>query len=131
VAGEMRAVISCPLSVSISARKKWTLNLNSYRVAHYQILNKAKISFFKDVLPQIAKMLPAEKITVSFVLYRKDQRKCDTTNICAIVDKFLMDALVTIGKIKDDDYTHVVSTQYSFGGIDKANPRVEAIITGE
>lgn len=121
-------ILSCPLSVWIGPKDEFTINLNQYRNAHYQTLNKAKIEFKRVMFPQVRLLPVMEKIKVHFTLYRKDNRLCDTSNICSIVEKFLLDAIVESGKLKDDNYKYHVFSSCEFGGIDKVNPRVEAHI---
>jgi hypothetical protein len=118
----------CPLSVPVTKRKRWTLNLNNYRNTYYQTLNKAKINFFNEMREQIAKLPRMNKVEVTFTLWRKDHRRVDTRNICIIVDKFLMDAIVKMKKLPDDDYAHDVRATYEFGGVDPKRPRVTVTI---
>jgi len=51
-------------------------------------------------------------------------------NVGAVVDKFFCDALVTAGKIKDDDYKYLPVFGFKFGGIDKKRPRCEIMLRG-
>lgn len=89
--------------------KKFALNLNVYRNAHYQVLNKAKIIFKNQLLseyPELEK-IKASKIEVGYLIERCDNKKFDTMNVLSIVDKFFLDALVEFGCIPDDNYNHV------------------------
>lgn len=89
--------------------KKFSLNLNVYRNAHYQTLNKAKIIFKNQLLadyPELKK-INASKIEVGYLIERCDNKKFDTMNVISIVDKFFLDALVELGCIPDDDYNCV------------------------
>jgi len=110
-------------------KKKFSLNLNIYRNTHYTVLNIAKQNY-KMVMSRQVMFLPTmERIKLEFVLYPKTRARMDLANCCCIHDKFIADALVDYGKIEDDDYLHVVESKYSFGKLDKKNPRVEIIIT--
>lgn len=89
--------------------KKFALNLNVYRNAHYQTLNKAKIIFKNKLLvdyPELLK-IKAQRVEVGYFIERCNNRIFDTKNIESIVDKFFMDALVEFGCIPDDNYNYV------------------------
>lgn len=89
--------------------KKIKLNLNVYRNLHYQVNNKAKIIFKEKLLndyPELS-LIRSDSIHVNYDIIPNNKQKFDTMNIVSIVDKFFLDALVNIGCIPDDDYTHV------------------------
>lgn len=89
--------------------KKFALNLNVYRNAHHQVLNKAKIEFKNQLFylyPEV-KNIKASKIEVGYLIERCDNKKFDTMNVISIVDKFFFDALVEFGCIPDDNYNYV------------------------
>lgn len=121
--------ISVPLSVPVSKRKFFSLNLNIYRNAHYQVLNKAKTAFTDSVITRLKKIPVQEKITLTYTIFLPNKRKADISNIGSIVDKFFSDALVDAGVIPDDNYTYLTHVQFFFGGIDRIDPRVEVTIT--
>lgn len=90
--------------------KKFALNLNVYRNAHYQVLNKAKIIFKNQLLayyPEIQK-IKAHQVEIGYYIERCDKRVFDTMNIISIVDKFFLDALVEFGCISDDNFKYVL-----------------------
>lgn len=118
--------IMCPLSVPVSSRKHFILNLNNYRNTHGKSLNKAKKAYFHEVKRQIKRLPGWKKVAVRFTLFPRNRRRMDTSNVCSIHEKFLMDAVVKCNKLPDDDYHHHVKTTYLFGEVDKQNPRVEA-----
>lgn len=121
-------VLSLPLSVQQSKTKVFQLNLNIYRNAHYQTLNKVKTSFQEQVAPLLKNLPPLQQVSLSYELYPQSHRLCDVANICSVVDKFFSDALVNLGYIADDNYQHVLGVQYLFGSVDSKNPRVEVTI---
>lgn len=88
-------------------KKKFYLNMNIYRNAHYQVLNKAKIEFKKMMYPALPIGLNLNKIKVHYTVYYSDKRRFDLMNVVSVVDKFLMDALVEYEIIHDDNYTIV------------------------
>ena len=122
-------LITLPLAVPVTkGGRLWQLNLNQYRNTHYQTLNKAK-SAFKEAIEDQLKALPfLERIAITYTLFPKNAQLCDTSNVCAIQDKFFCDALKECKRIADDNYKIVLGTQYLFGAIDRQNPRVEARI---
>lgn len=123
-----------PLKVSYYTTKKgehrwFTLNLNPYRNAQHHILNNSKIKYKELMQSQIDK-LPVlnEPIHITYTLFPATNRLCDVSNVCCIVDKFFMDALVEAGKLSDDNYKAVPTILYEFGSVDRTNPRVEITI---
>ncbi len=119
-------VVICPLSVPVSKKKKFILNINNYRSAHYQVLSKAKREYLKAVKSQILRLPGWERVKVKFTVFPKDQRRMDISNVTSIHSKFLLDAVVTLGKLSDDDFRHHVGSSDEYGQVDKINPRVEA-----
>lgn len=121
-------VFCSPLSVPISKNKKFILNLNNYRNAHHQKLNKSKKAYKEAVLPQLLGCPPFNKVKIHYTLYPKTRRRTDIGNVIAIHKKYFEDVLVECGKLPDDDYTHVIGSSESFGHVDKDNGRVEIAI---
>lgn len=120
--------IHLPIKVPVSKKRDFTLNLNQYRNTHFQVLNKAKVSFEEVVGPLLKGVPRLGECELSYVLFVPTRQLCDVANICSIVDKFFSDTLVSKGKLEDDNYTIVPRITYSFGGIDKIHPRVEVTI---
>lgn len=118
-------MIKSPLSVKLSGKKKFILNLNNYRNLHYMASNTAKIQYKKDIDYQISQLFTFKKITLTYILYPATKRKTDISNVLSIHDKFFCDALVEKGVIADDDYNCIPEVNYKFGEVDKESPRVE------
>lgn len=116
--------VIAPLKVPVSKNKDFTLNLNVYRNAHYQVTNKAKIAYKESIMSQIRDLPKFDKISLRLTLFPKTNRKTDIDNICAIHSKFFLDALVELGKLPDDNYDYVDEITFMFGGVDKEQPRV-------
>lgn len=122
-------IISCPLEVP-AGNKTFRLNLNQYRRTHYQVLNKAKISFSNMVFSEVKKLPKFDPpISITYTLYDGCNRDKDLSNICCIVDKFFCDILVRLKKIPDDNRNYVDYVVYRYGGLDKQSPRCEVAIT--
>lgn len=120
--------VQSPLSVEITKKKRFTLNLNNYRNASYFLLNIAKKNYKQAVLPQLKQLPHFNKIKLTYVFYPNSRRRYDISNVCSIVDKFFSDALVESGHLDDDNYNYLPDVLYCFGSIDKDNPRVEILI---
>ena len=118
-------IICSPLRVVRSKTKFFILNLNHYRNAHYHTLNKAKSEYLLAVEEQIKNLPTYEQVRLSYTLYPENRMKCDLDNVLAIHAKFFQDVLVTLGRIPEDNYKHVLSSCQYFGEVDKTNPRVE------
>ena len=117
--------LDSPLKVPVSKNKSFILNLNNYRNAHYQTLNKAKINYKAHMWEQIDGLPVFEAVMITYRLYPGTRRRTDIGNVTSIHQKFFEDALVELGKIKDDDYFHILGSESEFVEIDKENPRVE------
>ncbi len=119
--------LSLPLSVQISRDKKFILNLNNYRNAHFQGLSKAKKLYVEQVFLAIGKQRPCFNggCQITYTLYQPTNRRVDISNPLSIVDKFACDALVELGVLPDDSNKYVQSVSFQWGGVDKNNPRCE------
>ena len=120
--------IQLPLRVPISKKKFFHLNLNQYRNAHFQVLDKAKKAFTKQMKPLLQGIPKLEKLALEYTLYPGTAQLCDTNNILSIEDKFFSDSLVEHGVLADDNYKFIADSRFLFGHIDRENPRVEVVI---
>lgn len=120
--------VDLPLRVPITKKSYFSLNLNIYRNAHYQTLNKAKIIFKEMAKEQISHLPFFTKIHIKYIIYLPNKRRCDISNIGSVVDKFFSDALVELGHLTDDNHDFLDQVTFEYGGIDPENPRVEAHI---
>src|SRR5690349_5396357 len=125
-------VISSPLSVPVTTKKRFYLNLNQYRNAHHFTLARAKVNFHEIMAPRVKSLPQFATVHLIFTLFPGSEQLVDTSNVCSIVDKFFSDVLVKCNKIKDDNRKIVLSATYRYGEIDRLNPRVEVtIVPGE
>lgn len=121
----MGHVIHSPFRIRISEKKVFALNLNVYRNENYWNLNKAKKAY-KELMREPISQLPRfDKITLKLVMYPKTRAKFDIGNVGSVVEKFFLDALTEFGKLEDDNYVFCPTVTYTFGEVDKNNPRVE------
>lgn len=123
----IRLVVPLYVTLGVRAPKKWYLNLNNYRNTHFQVLNKTKVEYGKIVKDTLSKMGIAHlnRCAIFYELYLPTQRRTDVSNVCSIVDKYFSDVLVDLEILPDDDYTHLPTVMYNFGGVDKDNPRID------
>lgn len=117
-------VIESPLSVPVSSKKKFMLNMNDYRNAHYQVLNKAKVEYKRLMRDDILQLPNMEKVSISYEITLGDNRRHDGMNICAVTSKFFLDALVEYGILSDDNMKFVLHEEWNGNGIEKNNGKV-------
>ena len=122
--------ITLPLNVYYSKNKKFILNLNNYRNAHYRILSSSKKIYTENLLLELKDLTKFTKpVTLTYIYYAKTKRRIDISNPCSVIDKFTCDALVKAGIIEDDSFKQVKEVVYKFGGFDKEKPRCELFIS--
>lgn len=126
--GVLVGTLRLPIRVPVSKKKDFILNLNQYRNTHFLVLNKAKATF-KELVADGIKPLPVmDRAFFVYTVYPQTRALSDVANYCSVVDKFFSDALVEAGKLPDDNFNFVPQVIYSFGSVDKFNPRVDVEI---
>jgi len=121
--------IDLPLEVYYTKNKKFILNLNNYRNAHYRTLSNAKKIYADNLVDRISYPKYEEPVVLTYTYYAKSKRRLDVSNPCSIIDKFTCDALVKAEVLEDDSSKQIKKVIYKYGGIDKENPRCELMIT--
>lgn len=121
--------IILPIYINTSKKKKVLVSLNWYRNAHYGIKDKVKKQYHEIVYEQLrgARKPFDKRIGVKYQLWYK-RGDCDLMNVVSVLDKFLLDALVQAGMIKDDNVNKYISCHAEVGGKDSENPRLVCII---
>ena len=111
------------------ANKTFLVNMNWYRNAHYQILNKVKIHYHDFVREQYKGEQFDDKVSVHYKIY-VGRKGTDGGNIRSIIEKFVLDGLISVGAIKNDtiDYIAKDSSEYA---LDRENPRAEVYVKDE
>lgn len=117
-----------PTSVPVSSKKKFPLNLNQYRNAHYAVLHKAKLMFHEQVHKAVKQLPRMSQVKLIYTLFTGTKQLVDVSNVCSIVDKFFSDVLVDCERIEDDNYNIVLSADYRYGGYVKGNSHVVVTI---
>ena len=116
--------VTLPLEVYYSEKKKFILNLNNYRNAHYRVLSIAKKVYTENLVERIKNFSRFDDpVSLEYIYYAKSNRRLDVSNPCSIIDKFTCDALVKAEIIEDDSFKQIKKVSYVFGGVDKDNPR--------
>ena len=106
------------------------INVNWYRNAHYHKKDKAKKKFKAMIMDQLDCLDPIKgRIQIKYTYYAKANNRPDLDNFVGTVKKFFQDALVESGLIEDDNVNIIVGNSERYGGIDKHDSRVEAVIT--
>ncbi len=121
-------MIRSPLSVQVSKKRKFILNLNTYRNTHFHVLNKAKVVYKSLITSQIEALSLYTRVKIIYTYYPKTKRRTDLGNVLSVHQKFFEDAFVEGKKIEDDDYLHIIGSIQRFGEVDKEDPRVEIVI---
>jgi len=108
------------------ANKTFLVNMNWYRNAHFQVLNKVKI-YYHQLIKEQYDGNTFNKVSVHYKIYAK-RRGTDGGNIRSIIEKFALDGLVEVGALPDDsiDYVSEDRSEYFY---DKDNPRAEVYLT--
>ena len=123
-------LISLPLflEVGTKTKKRYYINLNGYRNWCYRVSNVLKQQYKQEVEEVISTLPNMNKISMTYYIYYPNNRVIDLDNIGSISAKFFQDALVSYGKIIDDNYKFITDIKFEFGGVDKDNPRVDVLI---
>ncbi len=114
------------------------LNMNTTRNMHYHVLNKVKELFKAHVEHEVMAfrkqwgdryvLNPKSRMEFHYTIFPESNRAMDVMNPGSVIDKFTCDALVQLGVIKDDNHKIISEFHFSFGGVDKENPRCELTI---
>ena len=122
--------IDLPLEVHYSKKKKFILNLNNYRNAHYRVLSISKSLYSDNLVPRLKDFDRfTEPVSLTYTYYARSNRRLDISNPCSIIDKFTCDALVKAEILEDDSFKQIKEVVYKFGGVEKDNPRCELVIS--
>ena len=122
--------IDLPLEVHYSKKKKFILNLNNYRNAHYRVLSISKSLYSDNLVPRLKGFDRfTEPVSLTYTYYARSKRRLDISNPCSIIDKFACDALVKAEILEDDSFKQIKEVVYKFGGVEKDNPRCELVIS--
>ena len=103
-------MVDSPTRVLLNPKSKkfFELNINSYRNLHWSQLNKSKKIYQDIMIPFLMKsdshFLKMQSIEIVYQLIARNNKKFDSMNVIAIVDKYFQDVLSYVGIIKDDNW---------------------------
>ena len=113
--------------------KRHWLTMNNYRNWHHQTADTTKKLFKEAVTSQILALPDLTalwgQIHLHYTMYPPTFQRRDLMNAVSVIDKYFSDALVELGKLADDDLDNIRSLSCIAENVDKANPRMEVIIT--
>ena len=103
--------------------------MNAYRNWHYHTANKFKTEFEELVYNQIPDVFSPIKGTfaLSIGIYYKNPA-CDPSNISALIEKVVLDALQRSSVVVNDSVKYHVKTTWIVAGRDTDNPRAEVTL---
>jgi hypothetical protein len=102
-------------------------SLNWFRNAHYHDQNNMKKHYHSLVASQLGGIEVPQKYLLDMQLYYKNP-SCDGSNIVALIEKFVLDALQEFGVVINDNVRYHVGSTWRVTAQDKNNPRCEISI---
>jgi len=102
--------------------KKVLVGLNWYRNVHYISNNKVK-THFHNLVKQQYNGQKFDKVKVHYKVF-VGRMNTDGHNVRSILEKYVLDALVSCGAIVDDSLRYVKGTSSDFY-LDSEKPRIE------
>lgn len=100
------------------------VGMNFYRNAHHHIQNKMKKDFSELVKNQVNSDKKFNTFKVTYKLYYKNP-SCDGSNIIALMEKFMLDALQELGHLTNDNVNYHLGSSWEVVKKDATNPRCE------
>ena len=108
--------------------KTFLVGMNWFRNAHYHEQNKVKTHYHEligDIVPHLARINSQYSLNID--LYYKNPT-CDGSNISALMEKFVLDALQEFKVVTQDNVKFHIGTTWSVIEQDRDNPRCEITI---
>lgn len=118
-----KIVFDVPVYMNVTKKKLSLVGLNLYRNMHYRTNNFLK-KRYKDYVTSLGiKEKVSSKYYVHYTYYYKNKLS-DTPNVCAVIDKYVLDALQELGVVVQDNIGYLEYVKYITGTQDRVNPRV-------
>lgn len=121
----LKIVMPTYLLMWVNKKKRYALNLNTYRNLHFQVNNNLKKKYKEIIKEQVKEFTTSYPIEIKVIYYNWTKRKSDLENNCIVHIKYLLDALVEEHRIKTDDYDTVKRIEFVYWWYEKDNGRVE------
>ena len=108
-----------PLQFELGKKKKrkYSLNLNTYRNLHYHVNNDLKVLISEYIKNSISILPIHEPVRIDYIIYPGSKRRMDLDNM-VVIAKYVQDGLVSAGILKDDDYNHIVNISFQVDELD-------------
>jgi len=121
--------LSLPIYYTKTSRKSsktFLVSMNWFRNAYFYQQNEVKKHYHELVHLQLVKQAVRFecKYRISMKLYYK-VANIDPSNVCPLIEKFVLDALQDKKVVIQDNVKYHKSTVWEVAGIDKHNPRIE------
>lgn len=110
-------------------KRKYALNLNTYRNLHFQVNNNLKKEY-KDLIKSMIWNITTIKspAMLEIVYYNGTNRKSDLENNCIVHVKYLLDALVELWILATDDFDTIKDIHFMYWWYSKNNWHVEITV---
>lgn len=119
--------ITIPLAVHLK-NKRISLSLNTIKALHHIQYNNVK-RLVTDMVHQQLDSQDVEElkapVCLSVTMFVTDGQRKDLCNFCGVAEKFVSDAVVSYGILRDDDVRYIKRVEYVFGGKDGGEARTE------
>jgi Holliday junction resolvase RusA-like endonuclease len=124
----LKIIMPTYLLMWVNKKRRYALNLNTYRNLHFQVNNNLKKKYKELIREQVKEFATSGQIEIKAIYYNWTKRKSDLENNCIVHIKYLLDALVEEHRIKTDDYDTVKRIEFIYWWYEKDNGRVEIYI---
>lgn len=116
-----------PIYWQQTSSKTVLVGMNAYRNWHYHTSNNFKKEFTQLVASQLDSCIISSPYKLEMRLFYKNPN-CDASNVVALIEKVVLDALQTSNIIEDDTVKHHLGSSWTVVSQDKTNPRCEITI---
>lgn len=110
--------------------KTTLVSMNWYRNAYYYAQNSMKKDFHELVHKQLGEHKIEGKFRLNLDIYYKNVN-CDGSNVAALIEKFVLDALQQSNTIVNDNVKYHIGSTWKVIGQSRDNPRCLITIIDE
>lgn len=104
--------------------KSFLVGLNWWRNAYHHEQNEVKKHYHALIAVSVLPSPVSGPFQLEILLYYKNSAS-DGSNVCPMMEKYILDALQELNIVKQDNVKYHYGTIWSIGGQDTSNPRVE------
>ena len=119
-----------PLQIRMTKRTVFRYNMNVFMRIHWRKLAQ----MVKALNPIIKQGIPENTIQITepchilFVYYAPNKIKRDLSNMCAVLDKMVIDTLTKEGVFIDDNVNVIGNVHYHYGGMLKGSHYIDLTV---